>query len=54
MNSVWLNLSINPHFRKGCKTPYGASPIWVLADDDEYFQAGQVRIFEIFISLISI
>jgi hypothetical protein len=52
MDSVWLNLSINPYFRKGCKAPYGASPIWVLADDDEYFQAGQVIIFEIFLFLI--
>jgi hypothetical protein len=51
MNSVWLNLSVNPHFRKGCKAPYGRSPIWVLADDDKYFQAVQVRLFEIFLFL---
>jgi hypothetical protein len=51
-NSVRHNLSINPHFQKGCKAPYGAGHLWVLADNNKYFQAVKVRIFQIFLFLI--
>ena len=31
-NSVRHNLSMNPYFRKGCKTGSGAGHLWTLAD----------------------
>ncbi|KAJ9584170.1 hypothetical protein L9F63_021467, partial [Diploptera punctata] len=38
-NSVRHNLSINPHFRKGCKASHGAGHLWTIANKEEFSHA---------------
>ncbi|PSN45382.1 hypothetical protein C0J52_07542 [Blattella germanica] len=42
-NSVRHNLSINPHFRKGCKASHGAGHLWAIANKEELSHTSLIK-----------